>query len=186
MEAPWRPRCLTVAQLEQRRRAGARLFRRVRAGSMSLAEVARGIGVSRQSAQRWFVRWGEGGVRALRAGRRTGRPARLSREQWGELKGLIVRGARAAGFPTEAWTLRRIARVIRREFGVCYHFRYLERPLRAHGITPQVPRVQAREREEALVRAFLEHDWPALKKRLAASGAAWPSWTRRVTRFGPA
>jgi len=97
-----------------------------------------------------------------------------------------VRGAIAAGFPTEAWSLRRIGQLIHRHFGVRYHFRYLERPLKAHGITLQVPRVQAREREEALVRAFMMRDWPALKKRLAESGARLPAWTRQVTRFGPA
>ena len=37
----------------------------------------------------------------------------------------------AAGFDTEQWTLRRIAALIWREFGVRYHPRYLERPLHA-------------------------------------------------------
>ncbi len=33
---------------------------------------------------------------------------------------LLLRGAGAAGYATELWTLRRISEVIRKRFGVCY------------------------------------------------------------------
>jgi transposase len=92
----------------------------------------------------------------------------------------------AAGFDSERWTLKRIATAIRREFGVRYNPRALAPALKAHGFTPQRPAPRAKERDEALVAAWLRRDWPALKKGLAARGAVLPSWTRRVTRFGPA
>ncbi|EIM24340.1 hypothetical protein MicloDRAFT_00069930 [Microvirga lotononidis] len=45
----------------------------------------------------------------------------------------------AAGFATERWTLKRIAALIEREFQIHYHQRYLERPLKAHGLSVQRP-----------------------------------------------
>ncbi len=39
----------------------------------------------------------------------------------------LQRGARAAGFPTDRWTLRHIQQLIAREFQVQYHANYLDR-----------------------------------------------------------
>lgn len=182
----WRPTRLTAAQLEERRRAAAAMFPHVTRGTLSQNAVAQRLGVSRSAVNQWYLAWREGGVRRLAARPKTGRPAKLTVGQWRRLRRRLRRGAIAAGFDTEQWTLKRVARVVWREFGVRYHYRYLERPLKAHGFTVQRPAVQAKERDDALVAAWLTRDWPALKKKLGASGARLPAWTRRVTRFGPA
>jgi len=183
--ATWRPSRLTPAQREERRLAAAALFARCRAGRLSRAAIARQFGVSRQSISRWYADWERGGRAGLKARPKTGRPAEIDDAAWAQLAAILARGARAAGFDTERWTLRRIAAVAARELGIRHHFRSFSRILRAHGWTPQAPAVQAKERDEALVRAWLKRDWPALTKELGARGAALPSWTRRVTRFGP-
>ncbi len=118
---PWHPTRLTPTQLEERRRAAARLLR-------------------------------------------AGRPPRLTAARWRVLARVLTRGARAAGFDTERWTLRRIAVVVKRALGVRYHVRSLGRVLRAHGWSPQRPPTQARERDTALVEAWLTRDWPRIKK----------------------
>ena len=182
----WRPTRLTLTQLEERRRAAAAVFPRVKRGTLSQTAVAQQLGVSRSAVNQWYQAWRDGGVRRVAARPKTGRPAKLTAGQWQRLCLLLRRGAIAAGFDTEQWTLKRVARVVRREFGVRYHARYLERPLKTHGFTVQRPAVQAKERDDALVAAWLKRDWPALKKKLAASDARLPAWTRRVTRFGPA
>jgi putative transposase len=97
-----------------------------------------------------------------------GRPARLSAEQWQRVLAVLQQGALQAGFDTDRWTLLRIRAVILVAFGVHYHAHYLARRLKALGWSPQQPALYARERDEALVRAWLTHDWPRLKKRLAA------------------
>jgi putative transposase len=125
-------------------------------------------------------------VRGLRRRPKTGRPPKLRAAEWRRLATLLRRGSVACGYDTEQWTLKRVAHLIRREFGVRYHARYLERPLRALGFRPQRPAVQAKERDDALVAAWVKHDWEAIKKRLAARGGSLPSWMRRVTRFGAA
>ncbi len=73
----------------------------------------------RARPQRWAWLVGEEGRRWFASGRpRTGRPGRLDARAWGRLERLLAREAVAAGFETERWTLRRIAAVIWREFGV--------------------------------------------------------------------
>src|SRR5215210_7086950 len=80
-------------------------------------------------------------------------------------------GAVAAGFETEQWTLRRIAALVRREFGVDHHPRYLERPLQALGFSVQRPATRARERDERAIAAWPRRDWAAIKKAGPPRGA---------------
>jgi transposase len=173
--ARWRPRRLTTAQLEERRLSAAQLFR---AGRLTDAQIARHVGVTRAAVGRWRKAWRQGGAARLMARPKTGRPARLSAAQWRRLATLIARGARAAGFDTERWTLRRIAAVIERAFGVRYHPRYLERPLKGHGFSVQRPAARARERDEYVIAHWPTRDWVALKKR-PAGGMRPSSWSMR-------
>lgn len=161
----WRPRHLTVVQFEERRMAAAQLFR---TGGFSGAQIARQLGVTRGAVSKWHAAWRHGGTARLAARPKTGRPARLSAAQWQQLAAVIERGARAAGFDTERWTLRRIAAVIARRFGVHYHPHYLERPLKAHGFSVQRPSTRARERDEYVIARWPTHDWVALKKSAPA------------------
>jgi transposase len=179
----WQPQQLTRAQLEERRLAAARLLRD---RQLSQAAIARELGVSRASVTRWQRRLADGGLRGLQRCPPSGRPSHLSAAQWRQLFVLLERGPMAAGFATERWTLRRIAVLIERSFGVRYHFRALGRALQARDWTPQQPVPRAKERDEVLIAAWLRRDWPRIKKGLAAAGGRLPSWTRRGTRFGPA
>src|SRR5438067_5814454 len=149
----WQPKRWTAAQLEERRVAAAHLLR---AGKLSQAAVARRLGVSDAAVTYWKQRWEAQGLRGLRRRSSPGRPSRLSEAQWRQLLHQLRRGAVAAGFDTERWTQRRIAAVVERTFGVRYHFRSLGRALRARGWSPQRPIPQARERDEALVAAWLK------------------------------
>ena len=82
----------------------------------------------------------------------------------------------AAGFATERWTLKRIAALIEREFGVHYHPRYLERPLKAHGFSVQRPATRAKERDELVIAVWPKRDWVALKKRRSGSSGTLLLW----------
>lgn len=117
---------------------------------------------------KWAKALEAGGLRRLRRHSATGRPAKLDREQQRQLKRLIKCGALAAGFESDRWTLARVRQLIKREFEVVYHRNYLNRLLRKLGLSPQVPLPRAAERDEKLVRAWLEHDWPRIKKGTAS------------------
>lgn len=72
------------------------------------------------------------------------------------------------GFPTDRWTMQWVQLLIQREFGVTYHPNYINRLLGRLDWSLQVPLPRALERDEDWVRAWLEQDWPRIKKGAAA------------------
>lgn len=163
----WQPRKLTAEQLEERRLEAGRLLR---AGRLSQIQIARRLGVSRAAVSQWAhpLRRCPKGLAPLLRRPKPGRPSRLTAKQWQELLAILKEGAVQSGFDTERWTMPRVRAVIRRRWGVTYHADYLSIRLRALGWTPQVPDVEAAERDEELIRAWLHRDWPRIKKKLAA------------------
>lgn len=146
--------------------------RRLEAGRLLLAgrgirEVARLVNASPSSVKRWKDALEEGGLEALAAKPHPGRPPRLTAEQKEELAAILLRGPRAAGFPTDLWTLPRIAKVIVEHFRVKYHPAHVWRILRGMGWSAQKPERRARERDEEAVRKWREKDWPRIKKKPA-------------------
>lgn len=157
----WQPTKLTRIQLEERRLAGGRLLKQ---GRLSQAQIAQRLGVSRTAVSQWAQQMDTGGLPQLYQRISTGRPAQLTPGQQQELVRQLKRGALAAGFSTDRWTLQRIQQLIRREFQVTYHPNYLSRLLRKLGWTPQYPLPRAKECDDELVETWLRHDWPRIKK----------------------
>lgn len=168
----WKPSHLTREQMEERRRAGAALLRE---GKLNKAEIARQLGVSTTSVSRWQRALEQGGLRALRRHSISGRPMRLSPMQRRSLLRSLRKGAVAAGFPTERWTLQRIGILIEREFSVTYNPHYLSRLLKACHWSHQYPIAYATERDETLIHAWLRKDWPRIKKSAAEARRHWVS-----------
>ena len=86
------------AALEKRRLKGAKLLAR----GVSKSEVARQLGVTRQTVAAWEQRLAEGGKDALKRGE-LGRPRQLDAAQERELGKLLMTGALAAGYPTKSY-----------------------------------------------------------------------------------
>lgn len=128
------------------------------------AEVAGSLGVSVRTIQRWRRAWERGGADALCARPKPGRPAKLTVEQAAQVLAWLRQSPADLGFPTERWTAPRIAELIRRSFGVRMNHRYLNAWLSARHISPQIPDRVPRERDEALINRWVEHEWPRLKK----------------------
>jgi transposase len=146
--------------LERRRLRGARLL----AAGESQAEVARRVGVSRQTVMRWDRAREQGGLEALRRPAQFGRPERLSVEQRAELVQILKTGALAAGFGTELWTVPRIRQLIEGRFGISMVSTSVWRLLGRLGWSVQRPAGQARERDERAIRTWKQKRWPELKK----------------------
>ena len=152
-----------MKELERRRRRGARLL----AAGESQAEVARRVGVSRQTVMRWERARQEGGMEALRRAPHFGRPERLSAAQRQELVRLLKEGALAAGFSTELWTAPRIAQLIETKFSVKLVPTSVWRLLGRLGWSVQRPTGQARERDER-GGSYVESQEVARTKKIAA------------------
>lgn len=145
--------------LQRRRLRAIRLLNK----GVSQAEVARQIGVSRQSVSRWAHTWHNDGDAALKA-KALGRPAGLDEGQRRELVKALKRGAVLAGYPTELWTLPRVRDVIAQRFGRRYNEAHVSRLLKGLGFSCQRPTGRAVQRDEAAIRQWKQHRWPALKK----------------------
>ena len=149
---------------EQQRRVGAgQLFQK---GSAQ-CQVARALGVSRQTASRWHALWKSGGKSALAGAGRTGRVGKLDGDEVCRLKAILLAGAPARGYETDLWTLKRIAQVIRTEFNVSYHPGHVWKVLGQLGWSCQRPERKARERNEAGIKRWLRYRWPRIKKSRA-------------------
>jgi len=158
--------------LEKRRLQGAQLLAR----GVSKSEVARRLGVARQTVATWEKRLAEGGKEALKRGE-LGRPRQLDAEQERELGKLIMAGALAGGFPTELWTLPRVGKVIVERFGIEYSNGHLWHLLRRMGFSCQKPEKRATQRNEAEIAHWKRHTWPTLKKKPSAKAAPSSSST---------
>lgn len=147
--------------MEERRLVGGRM---VKAGKLTQAEIARQLGVSRATVSDWAKKVETAGIRGLHKRKAKGGISKLTKEQTQKLKRFLDRGALACGFPTDRWTLQRVSELIEREFGITYHLNYLNRLLDKLGFSPQKPLPRAVEQERELVQAWLERDFPRLKK----------------------
>lgn len=149
-----------LKDLERRRKRAARLL----ASGMKQADVARRVGVSRQSVLRWERVRQQQGLSGLRRPARFGRPPKLDAAQRRELVAALKQGALAAGFATELWTLPRIGVLIKGRFGVSLSESSVWRVLGELGWSVQRPAGQARQRNEGAIRTWKARRWPALKK----------------------
>lgn len=147
--------------LERRRKKAAQLL----AKGMKQADVARALGVSRQSVSVW-AKAQEIDVQAWRRKPLGSQPA-LGQAQRQSLGKLLVRGAQANGFATEVWTLRRIGQLIEREFGIAYGKTNVWLLIKAMGFSCQRPAGRASQRNEEAIRQWKRTRWPGIKKKPA-------------------
>ena len=162
-------------RMEERRLQGARLL----AEGMSQAEVARQLGVKRQSVHEWAKVMAAQGERGL-VRVPTGRKPRLNAVQLAQLAEHLQNGPQAHGYSTAIWTTERIARLIHRQFGVRYHRDHVGRLLGQMGWRCQRPIGRARERKDKEIAHWKRVKWPRIKKKLKQKGAPSSSSTRAV------
>jgi transposase len=120
------------AALERRRMKAARLLKQ----GMSNSEVARRLGVHRQSVIRWARQLARCGVAGLKKGPAGPKP-RLSVGELRAIKRALKRGPRALGYTTGLWTGPRVRELIERETGVRYHEAHVWRIMRRLGWSRQ-------------------------------------------------
>jgi transposase len=167
------------AALEARRLQAAELF----AQGHTQAEVARELGVSRQSAHVWHARFAQGGVDALRSRGPSGPDPRLSDAQLAQVEEALLAGAMANGFDTDLWTLERVAVVICQLTGVRHHPGHVWVVLRRRlGWSLQRPERRASERDEEAIARWVQQEWPRIKKGPPQKRPGSSSSTNRPSR----
>lgn len=99
-------------------------------------EIARRLGTTLRSVDRWLQAHREAGPEGLRAKPSPGRTPKLTPDQRENLVQCLLEGASAHGFATDLWTCPRIAELIRRRYGVCYHVDSIPQLLRGLDFSP--------------------------------------------------
>ena len=152
--------------LEQRRLQAARLLRK----GVSQSEVAREVGVHRQSVSRWARQLEREGRSGLKGAGRAGRKPRLGARDRARIAQGLKRGPEHLGYDTGLWTAARVAHLIEQECGVQYHPGHVWRLLRQLGWSYQRPTGRALERDEEAIRRWKRKRWPEIKKKPKKSG----------------
>ena len=121
--------------LEKRRFAAVKLLE----AGVHQSEVARRLGVHRQSVSRWAIAARQKGRDSLRQAGRAGRLPRLSLSEKEAIKAALVEGPQACGYATPLWTIGRVAALIKEQTGWDYHPGHVWRILRGLGWSSQRP-----------------------------------------------
>lgn len=167
--------------MERRRKRAGQLFGK----GKSQADVVRELGVSRQSVSRWHADWLAGGAQALNGAGRAGRLPQLDAADLRRVERRLLKGPLENGYPTDMWTLQRVAEVIEAETGITYHPGHVWRLLRQMGWSRQRPARRAVERNDEAIASWVKHDWPRVKKTPGAARPGSASKTNRASASSP-
>lgn len=146
---------------EHRRMRAMRLLDR----GWSQSEVARKLGVSPAAVSQWVRTRREGGAEALRARPHPGARPKLNDRQLQRLDKLLQRAPRAHGGQGRPWTLKRVAEVIERRFGVRYDPSGAWHVLHRMGWSCRTSGERARERDGDAMVQWRKKDRQDTRKR---------------------
>lgn len=153
--------------LEQRR---LKAFALLKQGTHQ-AEIARQVGVHRQSVSRWAKQVEESGRAGLKKAGRAGRKPRLSEAHLKVIERELKRGPQSLGYETDLWTLARVADLIEQRCGVRFTVGHVWWLLGKLGWSCQRPTGRALQRDETLIERWKKKRWPRLKKKRSGRGA---------------
>lgn len=147
-------------ELEKRRLKSIAMFRR----GEKQADIARKLGVHRQSVSRWYKAYMQG-EENLRWNGKKGRPRILSAEQIKAIESALLRGAASHGYDSDLWTLRRVADIIEKEASFRPNTVFVWRTLKQIGWSSQRPAKKAIQRDETAILRWKKTTWPQIKKK---------------------
>lgn len=128
-------------------------------------EVARALGVQRNTVYGWLSRYRAGGFDALDARKRGGRPRKLDAKalKW-VYEAITRKSPLQLKFKFALWTSRMIGELIHARFGVTLSKASVCRLLGQLGLTPQRPLWRAYQQGPEDVARWLETEYPQIKR----------------------
>ena len=138
-------------------------------GGRKKARVADELNVSRAAVTVWWNKYIDNTGNGIAKKLRPGRPPKVEREKIAILPELLKKGAVSYGYSSDLWTTKRVAELIKREFGVSYDRDHISKILHRLGLSWQRPERKAIERNETGIKSWIQYKWPAIKKKPASS-----------------
>jgi transposase len=140
--------------------------RRVIEDGETPSEVIKSLGLGRASIYRWLNRYEDAGLEGLVERIARGPEPKLEEKQRQQVKRWILgKDPRQYGFDFGLWSRRIVQALIQDKLGVALGLTAVGRLLASLEITPQKPLRRAYERDPQAVQCWLDHTYPALKKR---------------------
>lgn len=167
--------------MEAARMRAADLF----AKGTSQADISREVDVSHQTVSDWHKLWLVGGKKALKRTGPPGRPRKVTGADLAKVEKALENGPKANGYPTDLWTLARVAEVIEKITGVKYHPGHVWKVLRRMGWSRQRPARKAAERDDEAIERWVNERWPKVKKTLGPGTPGSSSRTRAGSASSP-
>lgn len=138
----------------------------------SVAVVARVFGVAARSIFDWLAWYRQGGWHALKEGRRSGRPRKVSAEVMRWLYRAITLGNPLQyQFEFCLWTLAIIRQMLHREHGIKLSKSAVSRLLGQMGLSPQRPIYRSYKQRPRELKKFLNKTYPGLQALARRTGA---------------
>jgi len=148
-----------------------RAVKRVQQGQ-SPEKVIATLGFSRACIYNWIARYRAGGWDALRSGKHTGRPKKLSGSQIAWIhKTIRDKDPLQLKFPFALWTRSIVTRLIRNQFGLKVSESSAGRLLSQMGFSCQKPLYRAYQQNPEAVEYWKKTVFPQIKKRAKKLGA---------------
>lgn len=164
-------RKLKNEELHDRRKQAVLLFKK---GEQHV-EIARLLGVHRNTVNRWISNWKNEGAKALKPKRRgikQGDGRSLTKDQETLISRKIMdKNPDQMKLDFVLWTREAVAQLIKETFGISMPVRTVGDYLRRWGMTPQKPVKRAYQRSEPAVKKWLEEEYPAIKAKAKQLGA---------------
>ena len=157
------------ATLEKRRHRAISLLK----DGKSFREVADEVSASLSSVVRWAQAHRKSPRKGLAPKPTPGRPSRLSPSQKKRLVQLLSEGSSSHGYYGEVWTLKRVAQLIKKHFGIDYHPGHVwHLMLEQISWSWQKPERRAFERDEEAIAHWKKTTWQNLKKNRKTQGTS--------------
>ena len=147
--------------------------RRVVEGGERPSEVMHSMGLHRTSIYPWLKTYDEGGYQGLKGTKAAGPTPKLSEKQCQKVrKWIIGKDPRQYGFDFGLWTRNIIRQLIKDRFAVDVCLATVGGILARLEITPQKPLRRAYERDPKAIARWVTTEYPELRARAKANGAA--------------
>lgn len=139
----------------------------------SQAQAAEIFGLHIRSVNRMWARYKVGGTRNIKANKRGVKGGKkINGKQAAEVRQLIKdKMPDQLKLPFGLWTREAVQQLIADRFGIALSRWQVGRYLKSWGYTPQKPISKAFEQKPAQVKAWLENEFPAIKKQAAKENA---------------